>query len=115
MNPDNHAPCSHAGDERRPLRNQAGSQPLRPQGAKNQPGEHGVDHAGSAEFGDFQQGSFHGKHSKGGRTHHVLRDKHVEIQAIFADPGRRGRPDAWLPAPGPADTDGWRVTFRKNN
>lgn len=47
------------------------------------------------------------------QTHHVLRDKHVEIQAVLADTGRCGRPDPWLPAVGPADTDG--LTSRRIN
>lgn len=47
------------------------------------------------------------------RTHHVLRDKHVEIQAVLADRGQGGRPGPWLPAAGPADTDG--VTARRIN
>lgn len=72
-----------------------------------------MDHAGSAGF-EFPTGQLSTPEAQqGGRTHHVLRDKHVEIQAIFADPGSVGVPDAC--ANSPADTDGWRVTFRKNN
>lgn len=44
-------------------------------------------------------------HSKSSRTHHVLRDKHVEIQAVFADSRRRGPPGTWLQAAGPAEVD----------
>lgn len=58
-------------------------------------------------------GSFQGKRSEGFGTHHALRDKHVEIQAVLADSGRRGCSDPWLPAAGPADTDG--LTARGNS
>lgn len=42
--------------------------------------------------------------NQGLRTHHVLRDKHIKVQAVFTDAGRRGCAGAWLPAAGPADT-----------
>lgn len=50
-------------------------------------------------------GQFSGQAITSFRTHHVLRDKQVKIQAVFADSGRRGRSGAWLPAAGPGDTD----------
>lgn len=43
--------------------------------------------------------------SHGQGTHRVLRDKHVEVQAVLADSRGRGRPGTWLPAAAPADTD----------
>lgn len=56
--------------------------------------------AGGGPWGSSQRTRSHGQ-----GTHRVLRDKHVEVQAVLADSGGRGRPGAWLPAAAPADTD----------
>lgn len=54
---------------------------------------------GGGPWGSSQRTRSHGQ-----GTHRVLRDKHVEVQAVLADSGGRGRPGAWLPAAAPADT-----------